>query len=340
MARHQTAESILRKFKKQDEKIIPVAEGIHIPNLSGIANAARGVAGIKIEDLKDVTITAIADNEVLTFDTATSKWENQPGGGGSGTMTTVKEGGTQLGGADIVTLDFDGSDFDLTETPDTEVNIVINDGGIDHNALLNFVSGEHFLQSAITTTGTITSGTWNGTTIAILNGGTGQTTQTAAFDALAPTTTVGDIIVFNGTDNIRLAKGADTNKLVVDATQATDLKWISGELSKSISVEDPTGTEDITFFFTNRAITLTEMRAVLLGSATPSVTWQLFHATDRNAAGTQIDSNVTTNTTTGDDITVFDDATIPADSFVWFETSAQSGTVDEISVTVIFTEDP
>jgi len=53
------------------------------------------------------------------------------GGGGSGTMTTVKEGGVQLGGADIVTLDFDDGDFDLTESPDTEVNIVLNAGG--HN---------------------------------------------------------------------------------------------------------------------------------------------------------------------------------------------------------------
>ena len=46
-----------------------------------------------------------------------------PGGGGSGTMTTVKEGGVQVGGADIVTLDFDADDFDITESPDTEINI-------------------------------------------------------------------------------------------------------------------------------------------------------------------------------------------------------------------------
>ena len=42
-------------------------------------------------------------------------------------MTTVKEGGVQLGGADIEILDFLGADFDLTESPDKEVNIVIND---------------------------------------------------------------------------------------------------------------------------------------------------------------------------------------------------------------------
>ncbi|MFA6437584.1 MAG: hypothetical protein WC242_05275 [Candidatus Paceibacterota bacterium] len=34
-------------------------------------------------------------------------------------------------------------------------------GEIDHDSLLNFVAGEHFLQSAITEVGTIATGTWN-----------------------------------------------------------------------------------------------------------------------------------------------------------------------------------
>ena len=75
-----------------------------------------------------------------------------------GSLTTVKEGGVQLGGADIVTLDFDGNDFNLTESPDTEVNITINDGGIDHDSLLNFSADEHFTQASITTVGTVTTG--------------------------------------------------------------------------------------------------------------------------------------------------------------------------------------
>ncbi|MDC0297092.1 hypothetical protein OAK92_00820 [Crocinitomicaceae bacterium] len=44
------------------------------------------------------------------------------GGGGGGSMTTVKSNGSQVGGADIVTLDF-SSNFTATETPDTEINI-------------------------------------------------------------------------------------------------------------------------------------------------------------------------------------------------------------------------
>ena len=62
-------------------------------------------------------------------------------------------------------------------------------------------------------------------TVAIANGGTGQTTQTAAFDALAPTTTKGDLIVDNGTNNVRLAVGVDTYVLTADSTVAAGVKW-------------------------------------------------------------------------------------------------------------------
>ena len=53
------------------------------------------------------------------------------GGGGSGSVTTVKANGSQVGGADIVTLDF-SSDFTVTETPDTEINVSINNGPISY----------------------------------------------------------------------------------------------------------------------------------------------------------------------------------------------------------------
>ncbi len=46
-------------------------------------------------------------------------------GGGSGSMTTVKEGGSQVGGADIIVLDF-GAGFDVAESPDTEINITLD----------------------------------------------------------------------------------------------------------------------------------------------------------------------------------------------------------------------
>jgi hypothetical protein len=49
-------------------------------------------------------------------------------------------------------------------------------------------------------------------TLAIANGGTGQTTAVNAFDALAPTTTLGDVIYHDGTDNVRLAGQTTTTR--------------------------------------------------------------------------------------------------------------------------------
>jgi len=54
--------------------------------------------------------------------------------------------------------------------------------------------------SSLSSVGTITSGTWNGTTIAIAHGGTGQTTAAAAFNALNPMTTTGDMIYESATN--------------------------------------------------------------------------------------------------------------------------------------------
>jgi hypothetical protein len=72
------------------------------------------------------------------------------------------------------------------------------------------------------TTGTASNVTG---TIAIANGGTGQTTKTNAFDALSPLTTKGDIVVHDGTNNIRVPIGTTNYVLTADSAQASGLKW-------------------------------------------------------------------------------------------------------------------
>ena len=70
--------------------------------------------------------------------------------------------------------------------------------------------------------GSITSATWNGTAVAINRGGTGQTTATAAFNALSPVTTTGDLIIGNGTNSAtRLGIGSNTYVLTSNGTTAS-----------------------------------------------------------------------------------------------------------------------
>lgn len=83
------------------------------------------------------------------------------------------------------------------------------------------------------TTGTASNVTG---TVAIANGGTGQTTQTAAFDALSPATTKGDLIVDNGTNNIRLAVGTNAHVLTADSTVAAGVKWAAPASSNTTAL--------------------------------------------------------------------------------------------------------
>lgn len=63
----------------------------------------------------------------------------------------------------------------------------------------------------------------------IANGGTGQATQTAGFNALSPATTKGDLILHDGTNGVRLAVGATNGHvLTVDSTTAEGVKWAAG----------------------------------------------------------------------------------------------------------------
>ena len=93
-------------------------------------------------------------------------------------------------------------------------------------------------------------------------------------------------------------------------------------------------------FFTPDAITVSEMRAVNIGTD-PSITWTVRHHSDRSNVGNEvvISGTTTTSTTTGSDVTIFDDSTVPADSFIWFETTAVTGTVNQFHLSVKYTID-
>ena len=64
-------------------------------------------------------------------------------------------------------------------------------------------------------------------TVPINKGGTGETTKEAAFDALSPTTTKGDIIVHNGTTNVRLPVGDDNQILIASSSSVNGLEWVT-----------------------------------------------------------------------------------------------------------------
>ena len=76
--------------------------------------------------------------------------------------------------------------WDITATATNKKITFANfEAALNHNALTNYAANEHFTQANITAVGTIASGTWQGTTIAINQGGTGQITAQLAINALS-----------------------------------------------------------------------------------------------------------------------------------------------------------
>ena len=93
-------------------------------------------------------------------------------------------------------------------------------GNVENTAISTWTGSTN-----ITTLGTITTGTWSGTSIGITKGGTGAITKTAGFDALSPMTTQGDLI-YGGTSGTgtRLAKGTAGQVLTMNSG-ATAPQW-------------------------------------------------------------------------------------------------------------------
>lgn len=92
-------------------------------------------------------------------------------------------------------------------------------------------------------------------TLGISNGGTGQTTKTAAFDALAPSVAKGSTIVGNGTNNVEQLACPDDEMRVADNSTTTG--WRCQTANLSLKTDPKNYTPTLTNF----------------GSATPTLSW-------------------------------------------------------------------
>jgi hypothetical protein len=149
-------------------------------------------------------------NGDLTVPTKDAVRDKIEGLAGTGTMTTVEDGDSGVGGADIVTLDFDGTVFNITESPDTEINIDIADDGLD---------SQHYAGASVDPEH-ISSGAWDfGTSVeadTITEGGVGviNTGETEVIDS--------DMYVDASIDPAHVASGAWDFGTSVEADTLTE----------------------------------------------------------------------------------------------------------------------
>lgn len=124
------------------------------------------------------------------------------------------------------------------------------------------------------------------------------------------------------------------NKLTIKDSSGTSTSIVDSlALSKTITIESPTATEDVTIFRTDVAITVQEVMAVSVGTS-PSTTFQLKHHTDRNNAGNALTNSLTTTSVNFGNSATLSDATIPANSWIWLETTAASGTNVKLTIDI------
>jgi len=190
-----------------------------------------------------ITLTTTGTSGAATF-VANTLNIPQYSGGGSGTVTSVGGTGTVSG-------------ISLSGTVTTSGNLTLggtlavtasNFASQTANTVLSAPNGANgtptfrlLVAADIPTLNQNTTGTASNVTgtVAIANGGTGQTTASAAFNALSPITTAGDLILGNGANSAtRLPIGTDGQILTSNGSTAT---WVS-KINSATAVASTSGT--------------------------------------------------------------------------------------------------
>ena len=161
----------------------------------------------RISDQADVSITNVQNSDVLAYNSTSQKWENRTlTGGGPHThpWTDITSTPTSLAGygiTDAASLVHTHAWSSITSTPTTLAGYGITDAASsshNHDGVYSPLVGS----TSIVTLGTITTGTWNASVIPINKGGTGQTSVSAAINALLPSQSgnTDKFLKTNGTD--------------------------------------------------------------------------------------------------------------------------------------------
>lgn len=171
---------------------------LYIPACAGTPTGTATAVSGRVPLVIDVT-----NNRFYFRTNSTWRAVYQNGVGSAATLATPRT---------INGVSFDGSANITVSAPTLTTARTINGVSFDGSAnitvpaaaltLTGTTLNSGVVTSSLTSVGTISSGTWNGTAVGVAYGGTGQTTANAGFNALAPSqsTESGKYLRTNGTD--------------------------------------------------------------------------------------------------------------------------------------------
>jgi len=116
----------------------------------------------------------------------------------------------------------------------------------------------------------------------------------------------------------------------------------TNNFTRGITIADPTNAENATIMFTTSSLTINRITSVIRGTAAPSVTYTLRYAASRSLTGTEVITGGTLvqSPFTGSALissSGFTNPTVPGNNFIWLQTTAKTGTVNELFVQFQYT---
>lgn len=105
---------------------------------------------------------------------------------------------------------------------------------------------------------------------------------------------------------------------------------------KTLTVLEPFAGDSYTLLYNIAQKTLANISIGLLGSGSPSVTFEIKQAVDRTTAGTAVVASTTASTVGTVTTPTISDAILDPLSFVWINITGVSGQVDEFHITLNF----
>ncbi len=221
---------------------------------SGLQQLRLGVGGLVLDNVNVSGVQTSAESFVdsdLVIMTAAAI-EDRYSSSGAGTMNTVKRNNVQVGGSDIVTLNF-SSDFGVTEDPDTEIDITI--GTLNQNTTGS--AGSFSSAVTVTLTGDVTGSanfTSAGDTATI-----STTIADAGLTSIAGLTTAANKMIYTtALDTYAVADLTAAARTLLDDATVGDMRTTLGVYASTTTLNNITNPDGDLSLNSNKITNLTD----------------------------------------------------------------------------------